>query len=96
MINYQTPYVFFVFIHISFCITLLLPGMYVAIVTYHEEVIPTELLFSIVASRSNVPFMVIVEILLMEVSFEVIREAGLRAGQRRFDKGEAHDRRARG
>lgn len=63
---------------ISFCITLLLPGMYVAIVTYHEEVIPTELLFSIVASRSNVPFMVIVEILLMEVSFEVIREAGLR------------------
>lgn len=63
---------------ISFCITLLLPGMYVAIVTYHEEVIPTELLFSIVASRSNVPFMVIVEILLMEISFEIIREAGLR------------------
>ena len=63
---------------ISFFITLLLPGLYIAITTYHGELIPTELLFSIVSSRATVPFMVIVEILLMEISFEIIREAGLR------------------
>lgn len=63
---------------ISFFITLLLPGLYIAITTYHGELIPTELLFSIVASRSTVPFVVIVEIALMELSFEIIREAGVR------------------
>ena len=63
---------------ISFFITLLLPGLYIAITTYHGELIPTELLFSIVSSRANVPFIVIVEIILMEVSFEIIREAGIR------------------
>lgn len=63
---------------VSFFITLLLPGLYIAITTYHGELIPTGLLFSIIASRSKVPFMVIVEIVLMEISFEIIREAGVR------------------
>ncbi len=63
---------------ISVILTLLLPGIYIAITTYHSELIPTDLLFSIVASRSSVPFMIIVEILVMEISFEIIREAGLR------------------
>lgn len=59
-------------------ITLLLPSLYIAITTFHRELIPTELLFSIVSSRGEVPFAVIVEIILMEISFEIIREAGLR------------------
>ena len=59
-------------------ITLLLPGLYVAITSFHQELLPTELLFSILASRENVPFPIIVEILMMEISFELIREAGLR------------------
>ena len=59
-------------------ITLLLPGLYVAITSFHQEILPTELLFSILASRENVPFPVIVEIIVMELSFELIREAGLR------------------
>lgn len=59
-------------------ITLLLPGVYVAITCFHQEIIPTELLFAILSARENVPFPVIVEILLMEISFELIREAGLR------------------
>lgn len=63
---------------ISFFITLLLPGLYIAITTYHGELIPTGLLFSIIASRANVPFVVIIEIVLMEISFEIIREAGVR------------------
>ena len=60
---------------LSVFITLLLPGLYVAITSFHQEIL---LLFSILASRENVPFPIILEILLMEVSFELIREAGLR------------------
>lgn len=59
-------------------LTLLLPGLYIAITSFHQEILPTELLFSILASRENVPFPVILEILTMEISFELIREAGLR------------------
>lgn len=59
-------------------ITLLLPGLYVAITCFHQEILPTELLFSILATRQNVPFPVIIEILTLEISFELIREAGLR------------------
>ena len=58
--------------------TLLLPGIYVAVSNFHSEVLPTDLLFSILASRENVPFPVIFEILILEISFELIREAGLR------------------
>ena len=63
---------------IAFFITLLLPGLYLAITIYHRELIPTELLYSIVASRASVPFPIILEMLMMELSFELIREAGLR------------------
>ena len=59
-------------------LSLLLPGMYITITNYHQELIPTELLFTIAAARESVPFPTFVEILLMEISFELIREAGLR------------------
>ena len=57
---------------------LLLPGLYIAITNFHREIIPTELLYSILSSRQSVPFPIIFEILIMEISFEIIREAGLR------------------
>lgn len=63
---------------IAAAITLLLPGIYIAITNFHQELLPTELLFSIVSSRENVPFPIIVELLVMEFSFELIREAGIR------------------
>lgn len=59
-------------------ITLLLPGLYIAITNYHHEMIPTELMFAIEASRERVPFPSIIELLILEVSFELIREAGIR------------------
>ena len=59
-------------------ITLLLPGLYVALTSFHQEILPTGLLYSILASRENVPFPIIVEIILMEISFQLIREAVLR------------------
>lgn len=55
-----------------------LPGIYVAITTYHQEMIPTTLLFSIAASREAVPFPGFIEALIMEISFEALREAGIR------------------
>lgn len=63
---------------ISAFLTLLLPGIYVSVTSFHQEILPTELLFSILASRENVPFPIIFELLIMEISFELIREAGLR------------------
>ncbi len=63
---------------LSMIVTLLLPAIYIAMTNFHQELIPTELLFTILASRENVPFPVIFEILVMEISFELIREAGLR------------------
>lgn len=63
---------------IASAITLLLPGIYIAITSFHQEILPTELLFSILSARENVPFPIIFELLLMEFSFELIREAGLR------------------
>ncbi|GAB6137225.1 spore germination protein [Halanaerobaculum tunisiense] len=66
---------------LSFTIALLGPSVYIAITTYHQEMIPTPLLISIAASRSGVPFPAVIEALLMEVSFEMLREAGLRLPQ---------------
>lgn len=63
---------------IALFMALLLPGIYLAITTYHQEMIPTDLLLAIEASREKVPFPSIVELLLMELSFELIREAGIR------------------
>lgn len=57
---------------------LLLPSVYVAVTTFHQEMIPTPLLFSIAAGHEGVPFPAIVEALLMEVTFEALREAGIR------------------
>ncbi len=63
---------------ISAFFALLLPGLYIAITSFHREIIPTELLYSILSSRQSVPFPIIFEIFTMEISFEIIREAGLR------------------
>ncbi|MCQ2560336.1 MAG: spore germination protein, partial [Clostridia bacterium] len=63
---------------LAFLISFLLPGLYVAIMLYHQEMLPTELLMAVAANREQVPFPTIVEILLMEVSFELVREAGIR------------------
>lgn len=63
---------------IAVLIATLLPGSYIAITNFHQEMIPTELLIAIAIARENVPFPTIVEVLLMETSFELIREAGIR------------------
>lgn len=59
-------------------VSLLTPGIYVAITTFHQQMIPTTLFLSIAAARESIPFPAIVEALLMEVAFEALREAGIR------------------
>lgn len=58
--------------------TLLLPGFYAAVATFHVELIPTQLAVSIIASEQDVPFPVALEVLGMLVAFEILQEAGLR------------------
>jgi len=57
---------------------LFLPGLYIVLVTHEQEMLPTELLMSIAQTREFIPFPVVIELLLMELSFELLREAGIR------------------
>ncbi len=58
------------------------PALYVAIISYHPEIIPTKLLLLTALNRVNVPFPAIVEVLLIELVFEIIREASTRMPQK--------------
>ncbi|RFU66397.1 spore germination protein [Peribacillus saganii] len=59
-------------------IALFISPLYVAIANYHSGMIPPDLLLAIAATREKVPFPAIIEIIMMEFAFELIREAGLR------------------
>ncbi len=54
------------------------PSIYVAVTTFHQEMIPTSLALSLATAREIVPFPTMVETLIMEVTFEALREAGVR------------------
>lgn len=61
-----------------FFISLVAPAIYIASTTFHQEMIPTQLVIAIAAQREAVPFPGFVEALVMEVTFEILREAGVR------------------
>lgn len=64
--------------YLTFAITLLTPGIYLALTTYNQEIIPIELLISITAQRENVPFSTFTECITMITSFEILRETDLK------------------
>lgn len=64
--------------YVSLFLTVFLPGLFVAIVNYHPEMVPTGLMMAIAASREPIPFPLSVEVLVMYFGFELIREAGIR------------------
>ncbi|UTR15299.1 spore germination protein [Salipaludibacillus sp. LMS25] len=64
--------------YIAFIQALLIPSLFIAITTFHQEMLPTQLLFSLAAQREGTPFPTIVEALAMEFTFEILREAGIR------------------
>lgn len=77
-LKYQYANFFKVLRLIGLLLSIFLPGLYMAIATVHIEFIPTELLLTIIGSRESVPFPFFFEMLIMEISLELIREAGVR------------------
>lgn len=59
-------------------ISLLMPSIYIAIISYHPEMLPLRLALAVANSRVGIPFPAAIEALLMEVSVEILREAALR------------------
>ncbi|TKZ19682.1 spore germination protein [Bacillus velezensis] len=62
----------------SIFITLFFSSIYIALVSFHQGLLPTTLAVTIAANRENVPFPPIIEAMVMEITIELLREAGLR------------------
>jgi spore germination protein len=80
--DYSTRWLIASFIRLlrflAFAIALLLPAFYIAFISFNHEAIPMQLMFSIAESRARVPFPPLLEALLMEITLEMMREAGIR------------------
>lgn len=63
---------------ISYIVTLFFPGLYIALVNFHREMIPQKLLYTIMAAKDGIPFPSFLELLFMLALYEIIREAVLR------------------
>jgi len=78
---YQRPLsvILFRFVrYLGATVALLAPCVYIAVTTFHQEIIPTDLLLSIAAGRQGVPFPALLEAIIMMVILEILQEAGLR------------------
>lgn len=64
--------------YVSGFLAMTMPGFYIALTCFHPAMIPAALDYSIAAARQGVPFPTIIELLLMELEFELLREAGVR------------------
>ena len=80
--DYDNPPFYSSFIRIlkyfSFVISIFLPSIYVAIGTFHQELIPTNLLFTIASEEITTPFSLMTEAIMLLLLYEIMREAGLR------------------
>jgi spore germination protein KA len=63
---------------VAMFITIFTPAVYIAITNYHIEMLPTDLLLANAGAREMVPFPAVLEVILLEIAFELIREAGIR------------------
>ena len=64
--------------YLAVVLTMLLSATYLAMTNFHTQVLPTNLMLAFAESRQGVPFPSMLEVILMEVAFEMIREAGIR------------------
>ena len=64
--------------YLAVLMTTILPGLYLAVIRFHTQVLPTNLILSFAEAREGVPFSSVVELIFLELSFELIREAGVR------------------
>ncbi|MBR5497143.1 MAG: spore germination protein [Clostridia bacterium] len=63
---------------LCFFLAVFLPGTYVAVGTFHQEIFPSAIIYDIVSSLENTPFPLVVESLVIHFIYEIVREAGLR------------------
>ena len=63
---------------LCFFVAAFLPGTFVAVGTFHQEIFPSEVIFEIVSSLKNTPFPLVVECVVIHLIYEIVREAGLR------------------
>lgn len=66
---------------VALVFSLITPSLYVAIISFNPELIPTEFAIAVAGGRAGVPFPSVVEVLIMEISMEVLREATIRLPQ---------------
>ena len=66
------------FRYAAFGLSVISPGLYVALTTFHQEIIPTQLLITMAAATEGTPFPAVIEVIGMGFVFEVLREAGIR------------------
>ncbi|HEX2952583.1 MAG TPA: spore germination protein [Bacillota bacterium] len=64
--------------YLAFLLSILSPAIYVALSTFHHELIPTPLLITMAASTEGTPFPALIEAIGMGIIFEILREAGIR------------------
>lgn len=64
--------------YLAFFFAIFLPAFYIAVISFHFEIIPLELLLSIGVSRERIPFPPYIEAFIMEITLEMLREAGVR------------------
>lgn len=64
--------------YVAFIISMVTPAIYIAVTTFNQEMLPTELLISFAAQRDSVPFSAFFEALIMMACFEILRESDLR------------------
>lgn len=64
--------------YLASILSMVLPGLYLAMTNFHTHILPTDLLISFAAARQGVPFPAMIEVLIMECAFELLREAGVR------------------
>lgn len=58
-------------------LALVMPALYIAITTFHQQMLPFALLLTIMRARQDIPFPAVIEAFIMEISLEILREAGL-------------------
>lgn len=66
---------------LCFVLSVILPGFYISLVMFHQELIPTKLALSIASARNGIPFSSIIEVFIMLLAFDIIRETGSRIPQ---------------
>ena len=62
-------------------LSLLLPGVYIALASFHQQMIPLPLLEAIIESKASVPFSTAVEVIALLLAFELLQEAGIHLPQ---------------